>query len=108
VIQCQNIHAEKTNQTKWKRLEICCRMSDAINECGQKLNTAVYLKNRSPHKAIRGATPEEIWTGKKIDLSYLKVFGCIYQYSKDSKKKMDAKGKPHIRWLLQRYEMNLI
>ncbi|KAG5871635.1 hypothetical protein JTB14_031315 [Gonioctena quinquepunctata] len=39
-------------------------------------NTAFHLLNRFPAKKIRGATPEEKWTGCKVNLSHLKVFGC--------------------------------
>ncbi|KAJ2944224.1 hypothetical protein O0L34_g18204 [Tuta absoluta] len=40
-------------------------------------------------------TPEEAWTGKKIDLSFLKVFGCkAYLHVPDAKrKKLDPKSK---------------
>jgi transposase InsO family protein len=37
---------------------------------------AVYVRNRSPHKALDGATPFEKWYGTKPDLSDLHVFGC--------------------------------
>jgi hypothetical protein len=40
-------------------------------------NTVVYLKNRSPTKAVMNAVPEELWSKRKIDLSHLKVFGCL-------------------------------
>jgi hypothetical protein len=38
--------------------------------------TAIYLKNRSSTIAVKGTTPEEIWSGSKVDLSHLQVFGC--------------------------------
>ncbi|KMQ82180.1 retrovirus-related pol polyprotein from transposon tnt 1-94 [Lasius niger] len=76
-------------------------MQDA--NCDQKfwaeaVNTAVYLKNRSPHKAVRGKTPEEIWTGRMIDLSHLKVFGCLayVHVPKNLKNKWDVEGKPYL------------
>jgi hypothetical protein len=39
--------------------------------------TAVYIMNRTPTAAIHGMTLEEKFTGKKLDVSHLKVFGCI-------------------------------
>jgi len=36
----------------------------------------VYLLNRSPHKGINNALPEEVWTGKRVDHTQIKVFGC--------------------------------
>jgi len=38
------------------------------------LTHAVYLKNRLPHRAI-GCTPFEAWSGKKPDVSRLRIFG---------------------------------
>ena len=39
--------------------------------------------------------PEEVWSGKKVDLSYLKVFGCVSYALIDSstRSKLDAKSK---------------
>ena len=43
----------------------------------EAVSTAVYIMNRTPIAAIHDVTPEERFTGKKPDLSHLKVFGCI-------------------------------
>eukprot|EP00253_Pinus_taeda_P020612 PITA_20612 len=44
-------------------------------------NTAVYLQNRSPHRALGHMTPEEAFSGKKPDIGHLRIFGCItYSY----------------------------
>lgn len=61
-------------------------------------NTAAYLLNRSPTKKLTGATPEEKWTGCKVDLGHLKVFGCrAYAHVPDAKRqKLDEKGKEYI------------
>lgn len=76
-------------------------MQDA--NCDQKfwaeaVNTAVYLKNRSPHKATQGTTPEEIWTGREVNLSHLKIFGCLacVHIPKNLRSKWDVKEKPYI------------
>ena len=42
----------------------------------EAVNTAVYLKNRCPTKAVQGRTPYEAWYGKKPNVEHLKVFGC--------------------------------
>lgn len=57
-----------------KRLNARCRLRKFWAEA---VNTAVYLKNHFPHKVVKGKTSEEIWTGRKVDLSHLKVFGCL-------------------------------
>jgi phage gp46-like protein len=38
--------------------------------------TAVYLRNRSPTRALTDAASYEAWRGDKPDLSHLRVFGC--------------------------------
>ncbi|KPJ13061.1 Retrovirus-related Pol polyprotein from transposon TNT 1-94 [Papilio machaon] len=60
--------------------------------------TAVYLKNRSPTVALAGLIPEQVWTGSDIDLSHLRVFGCIaYSLIPEQKRsKLDPKSKRYI------------
>jgi hypothetical protein len=38
---------------------------------------AVYIMNRTPTMAVHGMTPEEKFTGKKLDVSHLRMFGYI-------------------------------
>ena len=61
----------------------------------EALNTAVYLRNRSPTKAVNHATPFEAWTGDKPDVSHLFSFGCTaYAHiPKDERKKLDSKAR---------------
>jgi hypothetical protein len=40
-------------------------------------NIVVYLQNRSPHRVLGNVTPEEAFTGKKPDISHLRIFGCV-------------------------------
>jgi transposase InsO family protein len=44
---------------------------------GEAVVTAVYILNRSPIKALNGRTPYEAWHGRKLAVSYLRVFGCL-------------------------------
>ena len=41
------------------------------------VSTAMYIMNRTPTFAVHDVTPEEKVFGKKLDLTHLKVFGCI-------------------------------
>ena len=61
----------------------------------EALNTAVYLRNRSPTKAVNHATPFEAWIGNKPDVSHLHSFGCTaYAHiPKDERKKLDSKTR---------------
>lgn len=57
-------------------------------------NTAVYLKNRSPTSGLE-VTPEEAWSGKKPDMSHLRVFGSrvMHQIPKQKRRKLDPKSE---------------
>jgi hypothetical protein len=37
---------------------------------------AVYLQNKSPHRAVGSMTPEEAFSGKKPEVGHLRIFGC--------------------------------
>jgi hypothetical protein len=37
---------------------------------------AIHIRNRCTAVTDRGKTPEEIWTGKKADISHLRIIGC--------------------------------
>ena len=65
---------------------------------GEALATAVYLRNRSPTKAISGLTPYEGWTGRKPAVNHLRVFGCVaYAHiAKELRRKLDSKAKRSI------------
>ena len=50
------------------------------------IDTTIYLINRGPSSSLDCRIPEEEWTGKKVNYSFLKTFGCealfyfLYQY----------------------------
>ena len=58
----------------------------------ETLSTAVYLRNRSPTKAVKSMTPFEAFHEKKPDVKHLRAFGCVcYAHiAKDERKKLDA------------------
>lgn len=43
---------------------------------GEALSTAAHLVNKSPSTVLNLRCPEEIWTSRKLNLNYLRVFGC--------------------------------
>ena len=61
----------------------------------EALATSVYLRNRSPTKAIEAMTPYEAWSGTKPDVSFLRVFGCsAYAHiPKAERRKLDSKAR---------------
>ena len=58
-----------------------------VEEC----NAAVYVKNHFPHRVLGMSTPEEAFSGKKRNISHLKIFGLpVYIHViKDARKKLE-------------------
>jgi len=68
--------AERMNRTLVERSR--CLLIDAELEkrfWGEAVNMAVYVVNRSVNRSLGGKVPEEVWRGKRIDVSDLKIFG---------------------------------
>ncbi len=61
----------------------------------EALSTAVYLRNRSLTKAVKGMTPFEAWMGEKPTVKHLREFGCfVYAHVvKDERQKLDSKAR---------------
>jgi hypothetical protein len=43
---------------------------------GEGLGAQVHVWNRCPTDAVKGATPYQLWNGRKPDVSHLRVWGC--------------------------------
>ncbi|KAK4384556.1 Retrovirus-related Pol polyprotein from transposon TNT 1-94 [Sesamum angolense] len=73
----QNGVAERMNRTLLNKVR-CLLISSGLAKSfwGEALLTAAYLINRSPSVPLLGKLPECVWTGKNVDLSYLRIFGC--------------------------------
>ncbi|RVW24225.1 Retrovirus-related Pol polyprotein from transposon TNT 1-94 [Vitis vinifera] len=56
--------------------------------------TAAYLINRGPSVPMEFRLPEEVWNGKEVKFSHLKVFGCVsyVHIDSDARSKLDAKS----------------
>lgn len=90
----QNGLSERNNRTIIEKVR--CMLFDAgLAKCywAEAAAYAVYLLNRSPASGV-GVTPEEVWTGRKPDLSHIRVFGCtaMAHIPKACRKKLDAKA----------------
>ena len=68
------------------------------NLWAEAANTAVFLLNRLPTKALQQKTPFEAWYGYKPKLQNLKTFGCLcFSYIPQVKRdKLDKKAEPEI------------
>ena len=62
---------------------------------GEAANTAVYIQNRCPHSALESKTPEEVFSGKKPNVSHFRVFGCpvYFRVPKEKRSKLNDFGK---------------
>ena len=82
------------------------RMNRTINERARSMRLhsglpqtfwadAVYLINRDPSVPLEFRLPEEVWRGKEVQLSHLKVFGYVsyVHIDSDARNKLDAKSK---------------
>jgi len=54
-------------------------------------NTAVYVQNRAPHRALGKITPKSVFTGKKPKVSNFRRFGSLayYHIPEEKRKKLD-------------------
>ena len=92
----QNGVAERLNRTLVERARSMLMESHLnVDLWAEAVATAVYLRNRSPTKALSAVTPEEAWSGHKPDLRHLRVFGCrAFAKTPDPhRKKWDAKSQ---------------
>ena len=73
----QNGIAERMNRTLAKRVR-CMRLNAGLFKVFwvETINTANFIINRSPSLAIDFKIPEEVWSGRPVDYSILKIFGC--------------------------------
>ena len=57
--------------------------------------TTVYAQNIISHSALGFKTHEEMFTGKKLEVSHLKIFGCpvFVHIPKEKRTKLDPSNK---------------
>jgi len=59
------------------------------------VDTVVYLINRGPSSSLDDGIPQEAWTGKKVNYSFLRTFGCeaFVHNNKENRTKLEVKSK---------------
>ncbi|KAL2232508.1 UNVERIFIED_CONTAM: Retrovirus-related Pol polyprotein from transposon TNT 1-94, partial [Sesamum indicum] len=89
----QNGIAERMNRTLNERAR-CMRLKSGLPKMfwADAVNTAAFLINRGPSVLLNNRIPEEVWSGKKVDLSFLRTFGCSAYILNDDWTKLDAKS----------------
>eukprot|EP00253_Pinus_taeda_P004407 PITA_04407 len=74
----QNNVVERRNRTVVEMARSMLQHRSVPNKFwAEAVFTVVYLLNRSPTQAVKGKTPEEVWSGRKPKISHLKVFGSV-------------------------------
>lgn len=93
----QNGVSERMNRTLMERARAILAESGFGKEMwGEAVYTATYVTNRCPTAAVDvHKTPYELWTGRKPDVSKLRIFGCAaYTHiPKELRTKLDPKGR---------------
>ena len=58
----------------------------------------VYVQNHTPNRVLENKSPEEVFFGKKPEVSHLIIFGCpVYIHiPKEKRTKLDPSGKKDI------------
>jgi hypothetical protein len=95
----QNGVAERMNRTIVESARSMLFHSNTPTELwAEAVNTAVYLRNRSPTTALDGITPYESLFNRKPDVANLRVFGCVafVHVPDNQRKKLDAKSRKAI------------
>jgi hypothetical protein len=92
----QNGVAERMNRTLNERAR-CMRIQSGLPKLfwADAISTAAYLINRGPSVPLGYQLPEEVWSGKEVSLSHLRVFGCVSYVliDSDSRDKLDPKAR---------------
>ena len=92
----ENGVAERINQILVNKVICILADSDLPQSLWPELiDTAAYLKNRSPTKHLKGKTPHEALHGVKPNLSHLKIIGCPCWalIPREKRDKLDFKSK---------------
>ena len=69
---------ERMNRTLTEKARSIRIQSGLLKQLwAEAVNTAAYLINQGPSIPLEHRIPEELWSGKEVKLSHLKVFGCV-------------------------------
>ena len=89
----QNGVAERMNKTLNERAR-SMRLHAGLPKTfwADAVSTAAYLINRGLSVPMEFRLPEEVWSGKEVKFSHLKVFGCVsyIHVDSDARSKLDA------------------
>ena len=95
----QNGVSERMNRTIVETaLSMLSQSNMPMEFWAEAVNTAVYLRNRSPTTSLNAITPYEALFNCKPDVSHLRVFGCraFVHIPKEQRKKFEEKSRKSV------------
>ena len=73
----QNGFAERKNRTIMEAARAILHDQDLpMHLWAEAARTIVYVQNRTPHRVLENKTSKEVFSGKKPEVSHLRIFGC--------------------------------
>lgn len=92
----QNGVPKRMNRTIAERAR-CMRLNARLSKdfWAEAVSMAVYIINRLPSTALGNKVAQEVWTGKEVDYSGMRIFECpaYVHVSGDERSKLDVKSK---------------
>jgi len=91
--------AERKNRTIMEAVKAMLHDQDLpMYLWAEATRAAIYVENRMPHGAVGNKTPEELFIGKKPEVSHLRIFGfLVYVHvPKEKRSKLEPSGKKGI------------
>lgn len=95
----QNGVAERANRTLVEMARCMLLQSGVPHSLwAEAINTAAYIRNRCPTKALENSTPIEAWSTEKPYVGFMRIFGSkvIVLEKKPFRGKFEPKGKKYI------------
>ena len=92
----QNGRAKRLNRTLGE-ISRCIRLNVGLPKVfwAEVVNMACYIINQSSRFSLDGKVAEEVWIGKEVDYSSIRIFGCpAYMHipSEERGKRVQALG----------------
>jgi transposase InsO family protein len=95
----QNGVVERKNKTIMEAVKTMIHDQDLLMCLWEEaVMIVVYVQNQLSHSALGFKTSEEMFTGKKLEVSHLKIFGCpvFIHIPKEKRNELEPSGKKGI------------
>jgi hypothetical protein len=95
----QNVVVERKSRTIMEAVKTMIHDQDLpMHLWAETIRTTVYIQNKLSHSALGFKTPKEMFTGKKPEVSHLKIFGfpVFLHISKEKRTQLDPSRKKGI------------